>query len=384
MKESPYIRIAIAGAMLLLTACASISPYQINMMPAPDIYTEGVIDPFTDTNPITAIPYSGILYATDREPATAEHNEVYYRNQRGHVLRLGVGRVAIGRQGMTWEEARRITLLKNRTDKYPIRVTGVDEIGVLDRSLTVFMEPGMLPEEPSRPAKQFAALVNEKLAISKRKHIYIYVHGYKVNFENPLLVATELWHFLGYDGVFIAYTWPATPSRWAYASDLETAAYSARNLRLFLEYLAAETQAERIHLIGYSAGTRLVANAVAQLALENRHQRTQAVRMALRIGHMILVGSDFDRDIFGGFLEDGLLKVPETLTIYVSETDKALGMSAWLFSRQRLGQLWANGRMRSGVADYLRRTEGLHVIDVTGSENAAVGNGHAYFRQSPG
>ncbi|NIT60672.1 MAG: alpha/beta hydrolase, partial [Aliifodinibius sp.] len=50
----------------------------------------------------------------------------------------------------------------------------------------------------------------------------IYVHGYKVVFENPMLVATELWHFLGYDGVMVGYAWPSTPSRWAYLRDTDT------------------------------------------------------------------------------------------------------------------------------------------------------------------
>ena len=93
------------------------------------------------------------------------------------------------------------------------------------------------------------------------------MHGYKVVFENPLLVAAELWHFLGYDGVFIAYAWPSTPKKLAYFSDLETTSLSAYNLRIFLEYLARETDAENIHIIGYSAGTRLVINALNQLAL---------------------------------------------------------------------------------------------------------------------
>jgi hypothetical protein len=38
-------------------------------MPAPDIYEEGFVDPFTDTNPIEKIPYKGILYVTYRSPA---------------------------------------------------------------------------------------------------------------------------------------------------------------------------------------------------------------------------------------------------------------------------------------------------------------------------
>ncbi|MBW1865685.1 MAG: alpha/beta hydrolase [Deltaproteobacteria bacterium] len=72
---------------------------------------------------------------------------------------------------------------------------------------------------PHWPAERFAHLVNEKLKGSQKKDVYIYVHGYKVVFENPILVATELWHYLGYEGVFIAFAWPSTPKALAYVMD---------------------------------------------------------------------------------------------------------------------------------------------------------------------
>ena len=100
-------------------------------------------------------------------------------------------------------------------------------------------------ENPHAPAAQFAKAVNLKLATSSRKHVFIYLHGYKVTFENPVLVATELWHYLGYDGVFIAYAWPATPSRWAYLKDAETAGGYARNLRISWNFLPTKPMPNR-------------------------------------------------------------------------------------------------------------------------------------------
>ena len=378
-----FAQIIVAAFMITMTACAGSALYEINLMPAPDVYDGGAIDPFTDTDPISEIPYSGILYATDREPAEKWQKEHFYLNKRGHALRLGVGQIELGREGMTWKEARRISLLKNRTDKFPLKIAAVEEFGILDRSLTVFFEPELRPQDPRAAAEQFASFIDKKLATSQHKDIFIYIHGYRVIFENPLLVATELWHFLGYDGVFIAYAWPSTPSRWAYIADLETAAYTARNLRLLIEYLADETQAERIHIIGYSAGTHVVINALAQIALETKERDKPMIRRGLRIGHVILVGSDFDRDIFGGFLEDGLLEEPDTLTVYVSETDRALNISRWLFRRQRLGQMVEGRQLGPAATDYLRRNKDFILIDVTEAEEAASGNGHAYFRQSP-
>lgn len=351
-------------------------------MPAPDLYDDGRLDPFMDAGPIEAPPYDGILYATDRELGESEAGS-FYLNERGGLVRLGFGSISMGKNPISWEEARRISLLKNRTGKYPLKITRVEEIGILDRSITAFDDPAGFPEPLDAPALNFANLINRRLKISKRKDIYIYVHGYKVVFENPLLVATELWNFIGYDGVFIAYAWPSTPRKLAYLSDLETTTVSAHNLRVFLSYLADQTDAERIHIVGYSAGTRVVVNALQQLALLNAEKPPDHIRRSLRIGHVILVGSDIDRGIFGAYLADGLLRIPETVSIYVSQTDKALGLSKWIFGRNRIGQAYKPGEMKVWVREYLNKTPQLVQINVFGAEGAAKGNGHAYFRKSP-
>ena len=322
-----------------------------------------------------------MLYATDRKPADEGDLNNVYLNERGFLLRLGVGKIKLGDDSMTWEEAREISLLKNRSDKYPMKITAVEEIGILAESYSNFIPPKVSDIE--QPGKEFAAKINEKLATSKRKDIYIYVHGYKVVFENPLLVATELWHFLGYDGVFIAYSWPSTPKTLAYFSDLETTSLSAYNLRILLEYLARDTDAENIHIIGYSAGTRVVISALNQLALIYRDEDKETFQKYLRIGHVILAGSDFDRQLFGAYIDDGILKVSKDFTIYLSEMDKALSLSKWLFKRDRLGQKWEDGKMTESIAEWLWESDEITFIDVADAEKSTTGNGHAYFRQSP-
>ena len=55
--------------IMALTGCASTKPYQIDLMPAPDVYDQSEIDPFIDSSFVERGPEEGILYATDREPA---------------------------------------------------------------------------------------------------------------------------------------------------------------------------------------------------------------------------------------------------------------------------------------------------------------------------
>jgi esterase/lipase superfamily enzyme len=376
-----FFSLLVLALFLNLTACAGKPLNEIFLMPAPDIYDTGAIDPFNDTNPLEKISYEGILYATDRKPADKGDEENIYLNERGFLLRLGLGKIVFGDNTMTWEEAREISLLKNRSEQYPLKITEVEEIGVLAESYSNFIPPE--GSDIERPGREFAGMINEKLSKSKRKDIYIYVHGYKVVFENPLLIATELWHFLGYEGVFIAFAWPSTPKRLAYFSDLETTSLSAYNLRILLQYLARETDAENIHIIGYSAGTRLVVNALNQLALMYKDEDKETFRKYLRIGHVILAGSDFDRQLFAAYIDEGILKVPKDFTIYLSQLDKALSLSKWMFNRDRLGQIWDESKMTDFIADWLWNTDDLIFIDVTDAEKSNTGNGHAYFRKSP-
>lgn len=370
--------------LLAVYACSTGGAYQQDLMNAPDIYDVGGIDPFMDISPIDVEAHQGILYATDRKPADEPVKPPFYGNDRGYVLRLGSARIFLAKDGVTWEEARRISLLKNRTESFPLQVSDVREYGVLDRTITNLDDPSIVAHKSKLPGKLFAERINAQLAKASVKDIYIYTHGFKVNFENPVLVASELWHYLGYEGVFVAYSWPATPSIWAYAYDTETASIAGRNLRIFLQYLADETDAERIHIVGYSAGTRVVTAALWQLALLYNHLDKEAIEKKLRLRHVILTGSDLDEGKFGGYLVDGIWKIPSHLTVYLSGTDMALKTSSFFYyGGKRLGAWSEDDSLSSASRKILRDHDDLLAIHVGDAANSSAGDGHAYFRDSP-
>jgi esterase/lipase superfamily enzyme len=374
--------------LAILVGCASEPVDQINLMPAPDVYGDGLLNPLPDTNPFDRIPYDGILFATDRSPATEEDPEQYYRNERGQVVRLGLAEIQFGKKEFTWEFARRISMLKTRSDDYPVKISNVDEWGIMDSSIPYWFDTSLISEDERPPdaTARFADAINAQLAVSKKKHVYLYVHGYKVVYENPVLVSAELWHFLGYDGAFIAYAWPSTPSKFAYIKDSDTSAGYARNFRLLLEFVAENTDAEEIHVIGYSNGTRLVLRAMEQLALIHEGETADEIYEQLRLRNVILVGSDLDRGVFGSYMADGILNVSKHMSIYMSQYDKALGVSQFLTRRERLGQLWGgkggelHALARQALIDFRDQISFINVSDAEGSD---TGNGHGYFRSSP-
>jgi esterase/lipase superfamily enzyme len=374
----------LVAVSFMLTVCSSTTWDEINMMPAPDVYGDGMLNPLPEQDPADLIPYQVMLYATDRRPAHPNENEKYYANDRGKLVRLGVARISLHEADVDWAEVRKISLLKNRIDKYPLRVTGIQEYGILEDTIPGFAKREDYGDDLLDGDEEFAAAVNAQLARSKRKHVYIYVHGYRVVFENPILVATELWHFLGYDGVMIGFAWPSTPSMWAYIRDTDTSNGYARHFRKFLEYLAEKTDAEEIHIVAYSNGTRLVARAFEQLALMNDGKTREEIHARHKLGNLVLVGSDLDRDVFVSYVADGALDVPRHTGIYVSDKDKALGFASWLTRRERLGQVVDENKLSPAAKRALvDKKDHLSVIDVSDAEGADTGNGHGYFRNSP-
>ena len=377
-----------ATALLMITSCASLPIDQVNLMPAPDVYGDGLINPLPVLAPIPNIPYKGILYATDRRPADENDPENYYANDRGLLVRLGVARVAVGNRDYEWDVARNVSMLKTRSDKFPLKIASVEEWGLLGSTVPYWADLGlMFPDNPPPDAtERFAEAINAQLSRSKKKHVYIYVHGYKVVYENPILVASELWHFMGYDGAFIAYAWPSTPSAFAYIKDSDTSAGYARNFRLLLEAIAEQTDVDQVHLIGYSNGTRLMTRALEQLSLIYQGKSAEEIYAKLRIHNVILVGSDLDRGVFTSYISDGLLNMQKHMTVYMSETDKALGVSHFLTRRQRLGQMFggSGGELtpwgRKALVEYADR---ISLINVTNAEGAEGAHGHGYFRSSP-
>jgi len=354
----------------------------MDLMSSPGIYSETDIDPFADFSKVSESPVLDVLYATNRVPVKESSKERFYENERGHYLRLGQAKVSIGNEDTTWEDLRKFSVLKNSTKKFPLKVREVHEFGILHTSYGSLEKEGTLPGADSA-SKEFVALINERIKKSQLKDITIYIHGFKVNFDNPILITSEFSHYFADQGVFIAFAWPSTPKKnTAYFKDIETANYSARHLRLLIEYLHDNTDAEHINIIAYSMGTRVAIRTLHELRLKYDYVGAERLKDASRIGQVFLVGSDFDRDLFGNYLKDGILDVSDQLTVYLSGKDSALNMARFMFRTKRLGQA-RDSDLNPRVIEFLKNQRALNGIDVTKAEGSQWGNGHAYFRKSP-
>lgn len=371
---SSISRFGLLALLITLGGCGG-GPYAIEVMPRPVIYDAGAAEQKFVKASARVYDHPGVLYATSRPPHEPIGEYPFYQDERGGPVRLGLG--VLDTRSITSSNSS--VASEERRDRRPvIAVSSVNEFGILNRSLTPFSDPRLFNDTPSGD-EAFAEAVEERMKASDHMEITIYVHGYKVPFVDPVLVTAEFWHITNYEGAFIAFSWPSTPSFWAYFADADTTAIASRGFRDFLEYLADATSAERINIIAYSAGTRMVLDSLHQIALT----RLLSGEKALPLGDVILTAGDVDRGLVGVVLEDRVLEQVERLTLYVSEDDQALGLLSFLGLRDRIGQAWKAGDMPAQVADYLRKHNRLVVVNVSAAEGSGRGNGHGYFRNSP-
>jgi hypothetical protein len=118
------------------------------------------------------------------------------------------------------------------------------------------------------------------------------------------------------------------------------------------------------------------------MALLKTDKTNEEIRRDVRIGNVVIIGGDISHEEFGTAMADGLLRIPERTSIYVSSADRALVWARRLFRRQRLGQMWSEDLPPRSI-NFLQAHPSLEFIDVTEAAGSTTGNGHSYFRDSP-
>ncbi len=381
-RPAAFLGVAILTAVAL-TGCG------IPMSESPTVLVHAENDPFADVPEALRGDRARLIYATDRKGQPLRNGGgTRYGYRRSRSLAFGTCDVGIG-EGLSWEETVKQSRRTFRSK-------------ALDLQIHPPIEIGSFPETPASPdatnvesvtaefagaefeaaEKKFHELLAEQLAKTPRKEVFVYIHGFNNAFEEPAVVIAQIWHFIGRQGVPIFYTWPAGSGLTlrGYNYDRESGEFTVFHLKQFLKSLAACAEIEKVHLIAHSRGTDVLVTALRELVIEKRCGELTA-RDALRIGNVILAAPDMDFEVSTQRLSaEHLGQAFERFTIYVSENDKAIGISGWLFaSIKRIGQLrFAELSIRDREAIGMARK--LSLIDVRANTDWV---GHNYFYSSP-
>ena len=358
------------------------------LMATPNLYADGHMNPFESVPAAVRHNEARVIYATDRAQITGKDGQMTYGHARSASLAFGWAQVEFG-EDVPWDTLVENSLSRNRSvDLEPV-VGEVREIARLspsnDRIEVVDGQPNLrkeVREEDDRMRVEFRNLLRESLANTERKEVYLFIHGYNVDFDASVRTIAEIWHFLGRTGVPVSYSWPAGHGGVrGYTSDRESGEFTVFHLKQFIRAIANSPDVERLNIISHSRGTDVALTALRELHLEIKGGGG-STRNELKMGSLILAAPDLDFEVVGQRVgAEGLPLIPERMTVYVSPEDRAIGLSSWLFdSVSRIGTLQF---LDLSVLQQKKfgAMPGFEYIDARTKK--ADFFGHSYFYQSP-
>lgn len=389
MHESPSrtapaaIVLALGLALLAAAGCRT----EKRMMPMPLVVELAGGDPAPDEPDGSPLPPIRIFYATDRLPAEDGEAGARYGSGRGGVVRVGEASVRLGPPEWSRAEFVRETAAGERPG---LALVGMREYGVLGSADAPkpAAAPASLSAEglPGDAGLHFASLIDHRLDGCAGRDLYVYVPGFNASFEAGVRRLAEFAHYLGGDGVFVIYGWPAHAHPFSYNTDRRSAFLSGEHFREFLRYLTVSTDADRIHLVASSAGAPVVSSALVAMREEHADLSGAEARRRTRLGQVVYAASDQDVDGFRELLLSGADELAEHITVYSSSVDIGLILTRHFGSGDRtIGRLPVH--LTEPDAELLRsRAATVTVVDATRAiEHAGRGDiwAHAYWYRNP-
>jgi esterase/lipase superfamily enzyme len=375
----------LAAILLLGTGCAT--PL---LMPTPNLYGHTADNPFADVPAVYRTNTVDLLYLTDRAPDGATAQGPRYGLRRSLSLAFGVTTVRIGRD-LPWDDLVAVSRSADRRRRVPMGTVGTREAGRFPPVPTREVERnGQWVESPESVAARMTAeaglkaLVAERLALTPKKEVYVYIHGTGSDFSTPTYVMAGLWHFMGRCGVPVVYTWPSSgsgESLGGYDYSRESSEFTVYHLKQFLRLLAACPGVRKIHILAHSRGTDTVLTALRETHIEIGASGGDT-RKTLKLGCVVLAAADMDLEVSTQRVSaERLMRVPEQMVLYVSPADLSLRLASFFFgSRLRLGQSHVGDRSPRR-AELLQHLPGIQFID---ARVAGSGPGsHFYFFGHP-
>jgi len=256
-----------------------------------------------------------VFYATDRKPKHGTHRALAsYTNERsGGQTSLGICSVSVPnlhKMGKFERPAWWKVWARPERQKHIIILS------------TVEMEAGL-----------FYQNLFTSVHGSPRNDAFIFIHGYNVGFDTAASRTAQLAFDLGFSGAPILFSWPSRASVQGYVSDEGTIQWSRPHLSHFIEEVRARSQAEAVHLIAHSMGTRALLEVLHALAVASPGRQI--------FQQLILAAPDIDAGVFqqlGGMLNI----ICERVTLYASSNDKALNLSKKIHDFARAGEAGPN------------------------------------------
>lgn len=356
-------------------------------MPTPNLYADGLEEPFVEVPPPFQNNSVDVLYVTDRTPEK-KNDVLSYGTGRSDSLAFGSAIVKIG-QEVSWEELVAASKTHDRKTSLPLTLDRIEEHGrfanfpfpLVRVGEQIDIDPTVLKEQELLLG-EFMKELDRRLAMTPKKDVYVFVHGFNNTFEDAVFVMAELWHFLGREGVPLAYTWPAGSgaSVAGYDKDYESSEFTTYHLKQTLRVLASNPNVENIHILAHSRGTAVVTTALRELVIA-AFAGSEDPRKVYKIKNLVLAAPDLDYQVALMRLgADRILMGTKRVTFYVSKEDKAMGLAEWIFGGGiRVGAIQPD-EINPTQVENMKIANWVNFVD---ARIPASGIGHSYYRKNP-
>lgn len=222
----------------------------------------------------------------------------------------------------------------------------------------------MLQEVVHQPNKEFYEAVRQRVTSSPHRDLFVFVHGFNVDFVSAARRTAQIAFDLNYGGAPVFFSWPSQGKTWQYTVDETNVTWAVPHLKQFLTELARNSDAQAINLIAHSMGNRALTQAIYELGYECQEEKKL-------FRQVILAAPDIDADVFRDQIAPKLAKYSSQVTLYASSADEALAASKLVHGSRRAGE----------SSTQPLTVPGVETIDVATNDLGPLG--HSYYGSCP-
>ncbi|BFU96430.1 MAG: conserved exported protein of unknown function [Nitrospira sp.] len=354
-------------ATSLAAVTTGCTPAEPHMMPTPLLFKDTRIDLSRRVPVVLRSPQIPVFYATSRKPVSPG-SPGHYSATESEAVMLGVADVVLGSPGWDWNQLVASDLTDRIDSPRPAHVQQVREFGLLrgDAELTA-------------SERAFVAAIDDHLGLTRNQDLTLYVHGYRVTFDEVSVLMASFARYLGHSAT-VSFQWPTNLYFWNYLTDCPRALKYIPDIERLI-VLMTHTRAVRLNLVAYSCGSPLLADALVRLRVRYPDAGPEELQRRFRIGNVIFAASDLDVKTFA---RDGfpvIRQLASQIIVYVSRKDEALGFSAFLARTSRVGRPNVKDLSQEQLDAFATDStfEVIDVTDVQGAHELHGMKGHGYW-----
>lgn len=369
--------------LLFLSACSTTH----TLPTTPNIYSASTPYPVENIAAAEQGMQSEIFYVTDRTTIREAEVLVGYEKNRSESMAFGTATVKYD-ENLSWNELVEISQAKATRPSVDVELTKISELHRFPATPLIFSvtPDGIITdlEEEERYQKSIEAMqksVQARLKATNQSDIILYVHGFNTSFEDAILGLNDVWHFSGRHGVPIAYSWPSGSGNiLRYFTDRESGEFTIFHFKETIRILSEIPEVNNIHLLAHSRGADITTSGLRELVIETRASGKDPLK-TLKIKNLILAAPDLDYGVVTQrLIAEQFGPAFGQLTIYINESDEALGISQLLMKGVRFGKL-SSGEQKERESRILENVKNVSFVNVKGVQSLV---GHGYFSAHPG